>query len=328
MYIYIYITIFFSFNVLDSKESIESKALQDSKATIEEKDSNATQNTQIDSNNTNKTYKLNAITAFSDNDLNKFQSSPAVINRQIIESNPSGNGDIGSLLRILPNVQFDNSQLSSNTPGEISPANISISGGLHYQNLFMLDGMNINNDLGAGYNNLAGGNRLNTGTASQGLAIDTSLLDSITLQDSNISASFGGFNGGVIEATTRRPTKKFGAKISYQITQGNATPKAISMTNYYLLDSNLQDFLISTSSSNQPQFIKHLVKSSIESKINDNFGILAAFNTTQSFIPLRRGARNSNNLFQTPADPQDYADMQTQKRQIYNAFFKAYYSAT
>ena len=49
-----------------------------------------------------------------------------VIDRQMIENLPSGNGDITSLLRTNPNVQFDNSQLSSKNPGEIAPADISI----------------------------------------------------------------------------------------------------------------------------------------------------------------------------------------------------------
>ena len=79
-------------------------------------------------------------------DTSKYNSS-ATINKEFLKANPSGNGDIGSILRTLPNIQFDNSQLKSSTPGEIDPAKVSISGGLHYQNNFMLDGVNMNNDL-------------------------------------------------------------------------------------------------------------------------------------------------------------------------------------
>lgn len=79
-------------------------------------------------------------------DLEKFQSGES-LNRKMLDSNPSGNGDITSILRILPNVQYDNAQMRSTTPGEIDPANISISGGLFYQNNFQLDGFNMNNDL-------------------------------------------------------------------------------------------------------------------------------------------------------------------------------------
>ncbi|MWV68509.1 TonB-dependent receptor plug domain-containing protein [Helicobacter saguini] len=316
MYIYIYITIFFSFNILDSKENIESKA------TIEEKDSNAAQSIQ-DFNHTNKIYKLNAITAFSGDNLNKFQSSNGVINRQMIESNPSGNGDITSLLRILPNIQYDNNQLSSNTPGEISPANISISGGLFYQNNFQLDGFNMNNDLDPAAS-LANTQNMETSKSmygrsigrSQGLAIDISLLDSIIVQDSNISASYGKFTGGLIQANTRKATKKFGAKISYQISQGDARANHISLTNYHVY-GNLNDFINSSYSTNQPRFIKHIFRSSFESKFNDNAGIIASFTTTQSFIPLRGYDGDSTNVL-------DIVE-KTQSRQNYNVFIKGYY---
>lgn len=73
-----------------------------------------------------------------------------VIDRQMIDSLPSGNGDITSLLRTNPNVQFDNNQLNSKSPGEIAPANISINGAQPWQNLFIVDGMNMNNDLDPG----------------------------------------------------------------------------------------------------------------------------------------------------------------------------------
>jgi len=76
-----------------------------------------------------------------------------VIDRQMIENLPSGNGDITSLLRTNPNVQFDNNQLSSKTPGEIAPADISINGARPWQNLFVVDGMNMNNDLDPGNSN-------------------------------------------------------------------------------------------------------------------------------------------------------------------------------
>ncbi len=70
-----------------------------------------------------------------------------VVGRQQIEGLPAGNGDITSLLKLNPNVQFDDAQLSSKTPGEIAPANISINGAKFYQNALVVDGMNINNNI-------------------------------------------------------------------------------------------------------------------------------------------------------------------------------------
>lgn len=269
--------------------------------------------------------RLNKATAVGsiDADLQKFQSGES-LDRRMLDSNPSGNGDITSILRILPNVQYDSTQLKSTTPGEIDPAKISISGGLHYQNLFMIDGMGMNNDLnpagvGGGWDGVPGN--------SQGLNIDTSLLESIKVQDSNVGAAYGGFTGGVIEANTRRPTKDFGANISYQITQGDITPGNFSLTKYHYdnEDGELQDFLNSSTEANQPKFIKHLIRASAESKINDRFGVLASFTTTQSFIPLRANSvLNANQI--SPVDPTDQTTRKrTQKRQSYNFFLKTYY---
>ncbi|WP_258864150.1 MULTISPECIES: TonB-dependent receptor plug domain-containing protein [unclassified Helicobacter] len=267
--------------------------------------------------------RLNKITAVSsvNADLEKFQSGES-LNRKMLDSNPSGNGDITSILRILPNVQYDNAQMRSTTPGEIDPANISISGGLFYQNNFQLDGFNMNNDLDPAGSN--GSNPVDITALpgrSQGLSIDTSLLESIKVQDSNIGAAYGGFTGGVVEANTRRATKKFGAKISYQVTQGNAAPGAFSMTNYHIYAPNAQsyeNFLNSTSAGSQPNFIKHILRSSFESKINDRSGVIASFTTTQSFIPL-------NAYTGTQIDSTLDSSRKTQKRQSYNFFLKGYY---
>ncbi|OHU84532.1 hypothetical protein BKN38_02820 [Helicobacter sp. CLO-3] len=267
--------------------------------------------------------KITAIGAKEKED--KYNSAAGTISRGMIESNPSGNGDITSLLRMLPNVQYDNAQLRSTTPGEIDPANISISGGLFYQNNFQLDGFNMNNDLDPAGSN--GSNPVATTALpgrSQGLNVDTSLLESIKVQDSNVSAAYGGFTGGVVEANTKRATKKFGAKISYQVTQGDATPGAFSMTKYHIYDTGnqeLENFLNSTSAGNQPNFIKHVIRSSLESKINDKAGIIASFSTTQSFIPL-----NAYGTEQTEPVLDSYR--KTQKRQSYNFFLKGNYDVT
>lgn len=244
------------------------------------------------------------------------------ISSKTLEGIPSNNGDITSALKILPNVQYNNSQLSSHTPGEIDPANVSISGGLYYQNNFQIDGFNMNNDLNP---SISGGNYNPVAVTalpgqSQGLNIDISLIDSINVQDSNISAAYGGFSGGVIEANTKKATKKFGAKISYQITQGDASPNHFSLTNYHINNNDINNFLHSTSATSQPKFIKHIFRSSLESKFNSKAGIIASFTTTQSFIPLNSYAQSQIN---TTLDK----SQKIQKRQSYNLFLKGNYDA-
>ena len=257
----------------------------------------------------------------------RYQSGAGEISRSMLESNPSGNGDIGSILRILPNVQYDNAQNRSTAQGEIDPANISISGGLFYQNNFQLDGFNVNNDLTS---NLSSDNGVNgTGVKnprSQAFSIDTSLLESIIVQDSNISASYGGFSGGVVEASVRKPRKDNGgikgwhANVSYQFTQGNAS--GTSLTHYHIDPATESNFLNSASEYYHPYFTKHLVRASLEGYATKDLGIIASFSTTQSFIPTFVANPLTNTIGQNAKGKKD------QKRQSYNYYIKAYYNPT
>ena len=244
-----------------------------------------------------------------------YQSGSSV-GKNLLDSNPSGNGDITSILKILPNVQFDNAQSKSTTPGEIDPANISISGGLFYQNNFQLDGFNMNNDLDPNGGTSNGPDAIRGGR-SQGLNVDTSLLESITVLDSNVSASYGGFSGGVVEANVRKPrTDGWHADFSYQHT-------ADYFTQYFIDESQESNFFTSSDENYQPKFHKHLVRANTEGYITDDLGLVASFSTTQSFIPLQAYSTSATNKGGTENNA-----TRTQKRQSYNAFIKANYNPT
>lgn len=261
-------------------------------------------------------YQLKKVTAFGKkNSDDKYQNTAGSINREMLDSNPSGNGDITSILRILPNVQYDNAQLRSTTPGEIDPANVSISGGLFYQNNFQLDGFNMNNDLDP--NGGTTNNQSNIrGGRSQGLAVDTSLLESIVVQDSNISAAYGRFTGGVIEANVRKPRfDGWHANVSYQYTSDK-------FTQYFIHPSAESMFATSAEENYQPNFVKHLVRANTEGYITKNLGLIASFSTTQSFIPLASYRSNYSNA------GDDVAQGREQKRQSYNYYLKANYNPT
>lgn len=242
----------------------------------------------------------------------EYQSGSSV-SKNLLDSAPSGNGDITSVLKMLPNVQFDTAQGRSTAQGEIDAADISISGGLFYQNIFLLDGFNMNNDINPAGGNTNGPDTLKSGH-SQGLNIDSSLLDSIVVLDSNISASYGGFSGGVVEANVRNARMDgWHANISYQHTSNY-------LTSYHIDKSAESAFLASADENYQPKFHKHIIRANTEGYIIDDLGLVASFTTTQSFIPLQAyGAlvRNSG----TEID-----STRTQKRQSYNAYLKAHYN--
>ena len=266
------------------------------------------------------TYELPPTVISAPNPVIKYLSGSS-LDKNALNSAPNGNGDITSALKVLPNVQFDNAQLSSNTPGEIDPANISISGGLFYQNNFQLDGFNMNNDLDPA-SNASGGSGgasqgLRGGQRSQGFNIDTSLLESIVVLDSNIGAAYGGFTGGVVEANVRNPRRDgWHFDISYQHTSDK-------LTQYHIDEQFEENLANSTDEKFQPKFSKHLIKASIEGWANDKFGIIGAFSTTRSYIPLN-GYTTANQYF----NPTQAFDTRKQKRISDNYYLKAFYNVT
>lgn len=263
----------------------------------------------------NKQVKLPTSIITTIDETKPYQSGNS-LSKNILESNPSGNGDITSILRILPNVQYDNAQLKSTTPGEIDPANMSISGGLFYQNNFQLDGFNMNNDLntigGADSNNLVG----LPSSRSQGLNVDTQLLESIVVQDSNVSAAYGRFTGGVVEANVRKPRNdSFHGSISYQYTSDK-------LTQYHIYESEESAFATSSDENYQPHFIKHLIRTNAEGYITKNLGLIGSFSTIQSYIPL-----NSYNVSRFVGGT-ELNSKREQKRISDNYYIKAHYNPT
>lgn len=230
------------------------------------------------------------------------------LDRDYIRNQPSGNGDIGTLLRINPSVQYDNAQQSSFTPGEISPAEISINGAKFYQNAFTLDGMNFNNDIdpaqeGSPYKLAA------VPGASQGMALDTDLLDQVTVLDSNISAAYGGFNGGVVEATTRKPTHETHVKVSEQLSRS-------AWTRYHV-DKSLREDTNNASSwgDGEPEFTKTVLRATAEGYVTDTLGLLADITRKRSTIPTR--------FYSSHLVDQFGYQKETQRRAIDNYFLKA-----
>ncbi|MCY1276099.1 TonB-dependent Receptor Plug Domain protein [compost metagenome] len=228
------------------------------------------------------------------------------LDRKTIEALPAGNGDITSLLKTNPNVQFDDAQLSSKTPGEIAPANVSINGAKFYQNAFLVDGVNMNNDIDPAQDNpnlLA-----DVPGRSQGLALDTDLLESIKVYDSNVPAAYGRFNGGVIEAITRKPSKELHGQFSTQTTRS-------SWTNYHIDERQQQSFENSGSFDEQPEFEKVFLRGTLEGHLTEDFGLLANFSQKRSTIPL--SFYSANNV-----EAMGY-HKEKQRREIDNYFLKA-----
>lgn len=208
----------------------------------------------------------------------------ANIDRRAIENFAGANGDLTTLLKLHPSVRFDTAQKSSKTPGEISPADISINGARFYQNNFMIDGISINNDLNPA---ASSGSRMDVNgiydvpSNAFGIAIDADLLEEVRVYDSNVPAEYGRFNGGVIDAITRRPREGFHGKISASMTRSE-------WTEYHLSDDDIseEEFELSSDYTHQPEFKKLSTRVMLEGMVTENFGLIGNFVRKTSEIPL------------------------------------------
>lgn len=205
-------------------------------------------------------------------------------------------GQTNDLLRLFPGVQLSESAYSSNTAGEITPAAYSISGGRSDANNFMVDGIG-NNSL------LDPGQRSNdqisdvTGHAQQ-FFLDPNLLENIRVLRSNISARYGQFTGGVVEADTLEPNTQFGGQLTYRTTSSK-------WSHFQLDDDKREKFESSESADHQPKFFKQKLSAVVHTPINLHSGAVFSYAMQHAAIPLH-----------------NFGQRQTQKRQSQNFFAK------
>ncbi|NIF26310.1 TonB-dependent receptor [Pantoea sp. Tr-811] len=246
-----------------------------------------------------------------DTEENSFMGA-TVIDRKAIQAFPGANGDITTLLQMHPNVQFSSDQKSSSTPGEIDPADISINGAKFYQNSFMIDGISINNDLDPGSHSYNDTRQFDsTPSRAHGIALDADLLEEIKVYDSNVPVEYGGFNGGVVDAITRRPSQDLHGKVSYAMSRSE-------WTRYHISGKDKESFKNSTSEQSQPEFKKTTVRGTLEGHFNEDFGALLNFSQKRSYLPLR----THTNGYNSPNSDNE----QEQTRALDNFLLKTYWN--
>ncbi len=202
------------------------------------------------------------------------------MDREMIRNMPAINGDMTSQLKLNPNIQYAETSLASATGGEIAPAEISIHGAKPYQNEILVDGISISNDIDPG-------NKITTTSVdqipggSQALAIDSSILCEIDVKDSNVSAEYGRFTGGVVSATVCSARKKFGGNVSVGYSSS-------SWSKLFIDPARQEEFEDSANADLQPHFKKWTYKTTVEARPSDSWGVLMNVVRRKSEIPLKR----------------------------------------
>ncbi|MFV0467295.1 MAG: TonB-dependent receptor plug domain-containing protein, partial [Dysgonomonas sp.] len=209
-----------------------------------------------------------------------------IITADQISKMPTRNGSVTELLKNNPNVQFSNNADNGSTPGELQPENVSFHGEKFYQNNYMVDGLSNNNTINPGAN---GGDLtadpdgysptdLPAGGA-QSFWINSELIDSVEVYDSNISAKYGDFTGGVVDAKLKDPDlQKSSGRISFRTTSD-------SLTEYHVDESVKEDFDQATSLYYQPKFTKKFYSATVNQPLSDKAGLIFSYNRQESEIP-------------------------------------------
>ena len=203
------------------------------------------------------------------------------LDEQQIARAPIGNGNITELLRSNPNVQFSNNADSASTAGEIKPNEVSFHGEKFWDNSFIIDGMSNNDNINPASAARTGNARQPAGTnphdlpegGTQSLWLDPSLLKNLEVFDSNVSAKYGNFTGGVINAELKDPDlEKHHGKIYYRTTRS-------AWTDYYTNQEPTPQYI-----DVQPKFVKQTYGITLNTPITPNFGLLFNYEKTTSDI--------------------------------------------
>lgn len=196
-----------------------------------------------------------------------------------VQMRTDGGGDANTFLRNLPNVQYQNQ--TDKDPGASSaksidtrPLLLSISGARTYENNFILNGVSISNITGPietnDPQNLADGDVTPNangiyGLHPQNIFVPTEFIGQATLIESNASAEYGQFEGGVvIYDLAKPPTDRYHASVS-------ASRQTSDMVNYILATEDG----INLNNRQPPKFERNNLAVSVGAPITSDFSFIA-----------------------------------------------------
>lgn len=246
---------------------------------------------------TNKNI-LPEIVVYGDN--NKSLSSVKTLSSDEISKTPTSNGNITDYLRSNPHIRYENSDQDGFQRGEIKPENISINGADPNQTAYFVDNVNINNELTADSDIFDGSMQVVPGIShTQAYFFDASMLSKVEVQDSNISASLGGFMGGAVIAKTKQYSGTDSIKLKYRTTNSSWAKMEAGDSVQKILKQVRPD-LVGVAEL-QPKYDKQTFNILAEKRLNDNLGMVFGYSRRTSSIEQNRLIgfdQNANNKAQ------------------------------
>lgn len=246
---------------------------------------------------TNKNI-LPEIVVYGDN--NKSLSSVKTLSSDEISKTPTSNGNITDYLRSNPHIRYENSDQNGFQRGEIKPENISINGADPNQTAYFVDNVNINNDLAIDNSIFDGAMQVVPGIShTQAYFFDATMLSKVEVQDSNISASLGGFMGGAVIAKTKQYSGTDSIKLKYRTTNSSWAKMEAGDSVQKILKQVRPDN--SGAAELQPKYNKQTFNILAEKRLNDNLGMVLGYSRRTSSIEQNRLIgfdKNANNKAQ------------------------------
>ena len=202
-------------------------------------------------------------------------SGTSTFRRDSVEARAPGSGDVNEILKALPTVQFTSTQGRATRAElqDLRPENISISGGATNENLFVLDGVGVNSRLDVSATNFADFDNVANGSA-QTVWMDSSLIGEVIVRDSNISAEYGQFTGGVVEIATRAPGRVYGGEAYYGMT-------STDMTSFRVSDRARDALSVMPV---KPDYDKRRYGFSVDLPVSERLRMLAAYNRSEARV--------------------------------------------
>lgn len=203
------------------------------------------------------------------------------ITEKEIRARAPGSGDANELLKAMPTVQFRR-QTTTNEEDiqDISPADISISGGRYYENLITIDGVDANTRVDV--EGEAPTNALElSGASPQTAWFDTNLIGEVTLRDSNVSAEFGRFTGGALDIKTRSPKREFGFTTTVSYSSDALT--------HFRMAKGAREAIGEDEMPKKPSFEKWRYGATVDLPISQDFGLLLGYNRSRADVVYTRG---------------------------------------
>lgn len=221
-----------------------------------------------------------------------IDSGTSILSRESIEARQNGNGDVNQTLKILPHVFFSTKEGSATSDDiqDLRPADISIAGSQPYENSFILDGIAANSRLdvmSSDSSNPAHYDKT-SGASAETLWVDSSLVDAVTVRDSNVSARYGGFTGGVVEIDTRAPRKDYGATIYRSCTSDALVSFKIDPQTREALGSNVP---------NEPDYTKCRTGLSLDLPVNERLRLMVGASRQEAELTYYKNANYGNAPF-------------------------------